>query len=94
MLKGELVQRLADCEISTRLQEVKKNVLDQQKSELMKENHNQFMILSTGSTPPPIYVTLKKSAVATSIIQLLLVSLNAAACIWSLLLIVLCYYLN
>ena len=40
VLQGELVvknQRLADSEIRMRLQEVKKNVLEEQKSDLMKE---------------------------------------------------------
>ena len=40
VLQGELVvknQRLADSEIRMRLQEVKKSVLEEQKSDLMKE---------------------------------------------------------
>ena len=39
-LKGELVlknQKLADCEVSRRLQEVKKNVLEEQRAELIRE---------------------------------------------------------
>lgn len=40
VLQGELVvknQRLADCEIRVRLQEVKKKVLEEQKLDLLKE---------------------------------------------------------
>ena len=64
MLKGELVvknQRLADCEISTRLQEVKKNVLDQQKSELMKEKQqltDNLVVLSRYSIDCLCYGTV------------------------------------
>ena len=39
-LNGELVlknQKLADCEVSRRLQEVKKNVLEEQRAELIRE---------------------------------------------------------